>query len=223
MSETPTSRAQQWLVGALLLECLLAAWALNTLWQWRAERIADAQQAQFATLQQQRQQQAINALSQDPSLTLLGSAPRWQGLRLQHQQSLADWQTQLEGLQQQLWIVPQTIRWQRQGKQWHGDLEWAFVPASTLKPNYDVLPLSQTSSWTEQGVLVSTVQGRHAAALVKVQQQEVWLRQGQWSPLLQATLSEVQQDRILLNDQHGQTHQLPFVKPSTSTVLGEKP
>lgn len=72
-------------------------------------------------------------------------------------------------------------------------------------------------------MLVSTVQGHHAAALVRVQQQEVWLRQGQWSPLLQATLSEVQQDQITLNDQHGQAHQMHFVKPTISAVRGEEP
>lgn len=208
-------RAVRLMSGLLLIHAILSLWGIYQSWQYLLERQALQQTQRYQAQLRQRHRDAMDRLEPDFGATLIAQGTEWIGFRLEHTLPLSDWQDMLQILQQQFWLTPIAVDWQRTQGQWHGVLTWHFSQPTTLKPQLNVLPLPLKIEPPRQGVLVSTVQGKHAAALIKVNQQEVWLHRGHWSPQLRATLARVTPKDVILNDQIGRSHTLSFSDASS--------
>ncbi len=133
---------------------------------------------------------------------------------------LADWQRMLEQIQQNLWLTPEFVNWQRDlehPNQWYGDIFWRIHRPDVLKPNHDWLPLSSDASPRTPVLLLSVVHDKRSAALLRVDGEEHWVSEGAWLPALSATIEGIQEQSILLRygtgelkvlSIHGVTHPL---------------
>ena len=205
-----SGRANRLLSWLLLGQCILAAWMAYQGWQYVLKHQTLQQTQQYQRQQRQQHQRAIEQLQQTLGAVLIAEEGQWIGGRIENTLPLAQWQALLQTLQQRVWLTPSTLHWKREEQGWYGAITWHFVKPRTLKPQLNLMPLPLKVDAPQQGELVSTVQGEHAAALIKVNQHELWVQEGHWSPRLKATLAHVGQDAVILNDQRGLAYSLSF-------------
>lgn len=207
-----TSKYLKWL---LLFELLFTAWWINSLWEEKVERQQSRDRYMYHEQQWRSIVQSINALPDDFPVTLVQTNGSVTGIRMTSTMALSQWAELLESIQQRLWLSPSAIIWQRQGDQWYGDIQWNLLRPGTLKPAINILPFDRSPNWAQSGQLVSTVHGTRAAALFKINQQELWLHEGGWSPQLEATITQIDQDYVILQNAQGDSKQvyLTGIKP----------
>lgn len=198
----------KYLKWLLVVECILVAWLINVLWQYKLERQVAIDRYQHQEQQWRTIAHSLNMLPQDFPVTLLKQNGRVIGMHMIASMSLPQWSTVLEALQQRFWLTPETVVWQRHNEQWRADIRWQLLRPSTLKPEINILPFEQRAYRPHSGELISTVHGASSAALIKVNQKELWLHEGHWSPELQATLAQIDQDFVILQSAQGLTQKL---------------
>lgn len=200
-----SSKSLKWL---LLLECMVAMWGLHALWQHKNECDRSLGYYQFQEKQWRVLNQAIRMIPHDLPAQMLYDDDTIVGMRLQQTMELSDWRVLIDELHKRFWLMPTSIEWRREGYQWFADITWRFVRPSTLKPDVNILPFERHQEWPAQGSLVSTLHGQRSAALIKVKQEETWQHEGSWLPQLQATLAQVGQEYVVLQNAQGETRRL---------------
>lgn len=200
-----SSKGLKWL---LVLECTLVIWGLHALWQHKNESERSLSNYRFQENQWRLLNQAIRIIPHDLPAQMLYDDGTAVGMRLQQTMELNDWRALIDELHKRFWLTPTSVTWRREGYQWFADITWRFVRPGTLKPDVNLLPFDRQQGWPAQGTLVSTLHGQRAAALIKINQQESWLYEGSWLPQLQATLTQVDQEYVVLQNVQGETRQL---------------
>ncbi|MCO4784379.1 hypothetical protein [Marinomonas atlantica] len=200
-----SSKYLKWL---LLVECFAVAWGIHKLWQHKLERQTALDRYLYQEQQWRRIAQSLKTLPQRFPVTLLEQNGTVIGMRMTASMSLPQWATVLETMQQHFWLTPETIVWQRLEHKWKADVRWQLLRPSTLKPAINILPFDQRVYRPLPGELISTVHGNQSAALIKVNQKELWFHEGHWSPDLQATLALIDQDFVILQSAQGHTQKL---------------
>lgn len=216
-----SSRRLKWL---LLLECTAALWGVHALWQHKMENERSLAYYRFQEHQWRVLHQAISVIPHDLPAQMLYEDGTIVGMRLQQSMALNDWRSLIDQLQKRFWLTPIAVAWRREGSLWFADITWRFVRPSALKPEINILPFDLQQEWPAKGFLVSTLHGQRAAALIQVNQQEKWLYEGSWLPQLQATLAQVDQEYVVLQNAQGETRQLHLgVSYAPNTRLAKEP
>lgn len=205
-----------WLTWFFVAEILFIVWGLHFQWQQSNAR----QQAQAVYNQQterwQQTQQSLFEVAEDWQLELLYNPNNYHetlGVNIHKTLSLVEWAALLEGVQKRFWVSATDVKWQRQGTLWQGDITWMLQRPSTLKPYQNLIPIESKADWGQGAQLLSTLHGDQASALIKIDQAEYWFKEGSWLPMLQATLSQIDQEFILLRSVRGETRSLMLAQP----------
>ncbi len=216
-----SSKYLKWL---LLLECSVALWGLHALWQHKNDNERSLGYYQFEENQWRSLSQAISVIPHDLPAQMQYQDDTVVGLRLQQTMELNDWRALIDELHKRFWLTPTAVEWRREGYQWFADITWHFVRPSVLKPDVNILPFERHQDWPVLGTLVSTLHGQRSAALIRINQEEMWLYEGSWLPQLQATLAQVKQEYVVLQNVQGDTRQLHLGTTSYSGVrLAKEP
>ncbi|SBS29697.1 hypothetical protein MAQ5080_01475 [Marinomonas aquimarina] len=207
--------SSRYLTCLLALECALAIWAVQALWQHKNESQRSIGYYHYQENQWRALNQAIRTIPHDLPVQMLYGDEAVVGMRLQQTMEIAAWRHLIDELHKRFWLTPTAVQWRREGYQWFADITWHFVRPSTLKPDLNILPFERQQTWPSQGTLVSTLHGQRSAALIKVDQEEMWLYEGNWLPQLQATLTQVDQEYVVLQSGQGERRQL-YLSAATS-------
>lgn len=208
----------------LILEIVLIIWGIHTLWQSQLENQQSVTRYQYQEQQWQRLNQTLQQLPQELPVQMLYQNGLVVGIRLQQSMRLTEWRALLEELNERFWLAPTEISWQRDEQQWAADITWQLVRPSILKPEVNLLPFDLKPSWPDQGTLVSTLHGKRSAALIQTDTEEIWRYEGSWLPQLQATLAEVEQEYVVLQNAQGESRRLYLSDVAfTDNLMHEEP
>ncbi|MBJ7551022.1 hypothetical protein [Marinomonas ostreistagni] len=203
-----TLRILQMLRWLLLIEIVSAVWGGRLLWQEYKERQQAIIQWQHASQKWVSVEQRIKSLQNTNAMTLLYQDDLVVGLRLQDNMTLTHWREALSEIQNQYWLALERATWHRSGELWQADLTWHFTKPEILKPEQDWLPISSQSEWPSKGELLTTLNNYDASALININGDEHWHKQGSWLPALHATLTEIDQDGIVLTNSQGEQRRI---------------